>query len=88
MSHGVFRLAYLELILIYSKGQLGHKNGVSPDILAFLLYPGTIIVCKKIVLIKIYIDLQVLILRHCLDREATVLIKEFAFGKFNREVRW
>ena len=32
-----FRLAHLELTLTYSKGQLGFSNGVSPNILAFLL---------------------------------------------------
>ena len=30
------RLAYLNLTLAYSKGQLGSCNGVSPNILAFL----------------------------------------------------
>ena len=33
-----FRLAYLSLTLTYSKGQLGSWNGVSPNILVFLLY--------------------------------------------------
>ena len=37
MSHVGFRLAYLELNLTYSKGQLGRTNGISPDILTFLL---------------------------------------------------
>ena len=37
MSHVGFRLAYLELTLTYFKGQHGNRNGVSPNILAFLL---------------------------------------------------
>ena len=32
-----FRLAYLDLIVVYSKGQLSHWNEVSPNILAILL---------------------------------------------------
>ena len=39
MSYVGFRLAHLELTLTmtYSKGQLGRRNGVSPNNLAFLL---------------------------------------------------
>ena len=35
-THVNFWSAYLELMLTYSKGQLGCRNGVSPNILAFL----------------------------------------------------
>ena len=33
MSRVGFRLGYLKLTLTYSKGQLGRRNGVSPNIL-------------------------------------------------------
>ena len=38
MSHIGFRLAYLELTLTCSKGQLGHRYRLSPYILDFLSF--------------------------------------------------
>ena len=32
----LFRLAYLDLTLTHSKGQVSHMNGVSPIVFAFL----------------------------------------------------
>ena len=37
LSHVGFRLAELELIVTNSKGQLGRRNGVTSNILAFLI---------------------------------------------------
>ena len=36
MSHVFFRLVYSELTFTYHKGQLGRRNGVSPNSFAFL----------------------------------------------------
>ena len=38
-THVGFRLAFSDLNLSYSNGQLDHWNGVSPNIVAFLLRP-------------------------------------------------
>ena len=36
MSHTGIQLAYLELMLSYSKGQPGNRNDVSPNILSLM----------------------------------------------------
>ena len=37
MSHVGLQLTYLQMILTYSKDQLGHKNDVSPNIVCLLV---------------------------------------------------
>ena len=43
-----FRLAYLDLTLDYSEGQLDHSNDVSPNILAFPFFNITHLLLKTI----------------------------------------
>ena len=43
MSDVDIRTAYIELTLTYCKGQRGRRNGVSPNILGFLLIDGSVL---------------------------------------------
>ena len=63
-SHMGFRLAYLDLTLTYSKGQLGRRIGATPNVVGFLFLLLTSRIWKFIAFVNklnlvVYLDLRV-----------------------------